>query len=146
MISLRSFHSVGALHSLPRISFAKAFVIQLLDRPEKPIFFGGEEIVAGDWEKYNSNDGYVAPNPSPLGVDHSAVQAFSHWIHYATAGRLLMVDCQGSYDPRTNSLRWPTRRCGAVSGAESLRLHECEPGGHGLLFLHAHLQRLLPPA
>ena len=101
------FNAVVGPLGLPRVSYVTAFVSQV--HGKLPVSFGHrpfflvEGIVPGEWEKYNSNNGYVAPNPSPPGVDHSAVQAFSHWTHHATAGRLMVVDCQGSYDPRTNA-------------------------------------------
>lgn len=89
--------------SCPAIDFVGASILQLNTRwPEQP-FAICEGKICGDFEKFNSNTGYCAPCPSLLGTNHEAVQAFSHWTHCATNGRMMVVDCQGSRDPRINS-------------------------------------------
>ncbi|KAJ1400126.1 kinase-like domain-containing protein [Ochromonadaceae sp. CCMP2298] len=56
-----------------------------------------EEEIEGLWEKFNGNSGYCSPQPTSQGTDHSAVQCFSHWSHHITGGRMMVVDCQGSW-------------------------------------------------
>ncbi|KAJ1432517.1 kinase-like domain-containing protein [Ochromonadaceae sp. CCMP2298] len=74
------------------IRFVDTSLLQFLGRPDKPYMIMEEEI-DGVWEKYNGNSGYC----SPQGTDHSAVQCFSHWTHHITGGRMMVVDCQGSW-------------------------------------------------
>eukprot|EP00601_Ochromonadales_sp_CCMP2298_P015072 CAMPEP_0173218038 /NCGR_PEP_ID=MMETSP1142-20121109/828_1 /TAXON_ID=483371 /ORGANISM="non described non described, Strain CCMP2298" /LENGTH=509 /DNA_ID=CAMNT_0014145683 /DNA_START=217 /DNA_END=1746 /DNA_ORIENTATION=- len=78
------------------IRFVDTSLLQFLGRPDKPYMIMEEEI-DGVWEKYNGNSGYCSPQPTSQGTDHSAVQCFSHWTHHITGGRMMVVDCQGSW-------------------------------------------------
>ena len=57
-----------------------------------------ESCLKGNFVKFNNNTGLAIPNPTPDGVDHSTVQAFSHWTHFISGRRMLVVDCQGVFD------------------------------------------------
>eukprot|EP01031_Cornospumella_fuschlensis_P028362 gene28362-34241_t len=57
------------------------------------------EDMLPQYETYSNNIGYVAPNPTRLGTNHDAVQAFSHWTFCFTRGDLMVVDCQGCFSP-----------------------------------------------
>eukprot|EP01031_Cornospumella_fuschlensis_P033657 gene33657-40719_t len=90
----------------PGIRFADASLMELtsesnMDTAE--IFMIKEELIEAPYEKYNNNTGYVAPCPTITNhTDHSVVQAFSHWTHEITNGTLIIVDCQGGYDKKSN--------------------------------------------
>jgi hypothetical protein len=86
----------------PRIEFVSVSLVQFTQRESQPYFTLEEFIAAGKWEKYNGNSGLCAPFPTPLGTMHQAVQAFSHWTHHVSEGRLLVVDCQGCYNQKKN--------------------------------------------
>lgn len=98
----QEFNRVGASLGMARVEYVEASVCQFLVRRGKA-YFAQEGLVDGEWEKYNSNCGFLEPNPSKAGVDHSAVQAFSHRTHHITEGAIMIVDCQGSYNRRTNT-------------------------------------------
>lgn len=48
----------------------------------------GEDFIEGEWEKWNSNSGYVSRSTA-------SVQAFCHWTYHHSDGQLLMCDVQG---------------------------------------------------
>ena len=50
-------------------------------------------------------------------MDQSAVQAFSHWTHHVTGAKMMVLDCQGSYEKRSNkfTLTDPAVQCTDVS-------------------------------
>ena len=74
-------------HYSPAIEFA---------RPNRP-------YIPGAWERFNSNTGNCAPFPTALGTHHEAVQAFSHWTHHVSGGRLMITDCQGCFEAARNA-------------------------------------------
>lgn len=88
----------------PPIYYVEAHILQLMTRwPEQP-FVICEGQIPGHFEKYNSNTGYCAVNPMmDSGINHDAVQAFSHWTYSVTKGKLMVVDCQGGFDKHTNT-------------------------------------------
>jgi len=47
-----------------------------------------ERYLEGEWQKWNSNNGYVHHNTSPI-------HAFCHWTYHHSKGRLLFCDVQG---------------------------------------------------
>lgn len=86
----------------PSVGFVDANVLQLTVRwPVQP-FIICEEQIPGHFQKFSNNTGYYAPNPME-GINHDAVQAFSHWTYCVTNGTMMVVDCQGAFDPVTNS-------------------------------------------
>jgi len=86
----------------PSIEFAPIRLLQFLSRPARPYFIE-ETYIAGAWERFNNNTGYCAPCPTALGTHHEAVQAFSHWTHHVSGGRLMITDCQGCFDAARNA-------------------------------------------
>lgn len=84
------------LLAAPYIHFSKVSLIQYLDRKDTP-YATSELMLSGKWEKFNGNDGYLLNNPSSNGVDHSILQAFSHWTHVVTDHFLMVVDLQGNF-------------------------------------------------
>eukprot|EP01084_Bolivina_argentea_P188524 324524_1 len=47
-----------------------------------------EKLLEGDWEKWNSNSGWVSNQ-------NLSVQAFCHWTYHHSKGKLLFCDAQG---------------------------------------------------
>ena len=84
------------------VEFADVCLLQYLERDETPYCIQ-QGAVEGVWEKYNSNHGSVAPNPTPEGTDHDVIQAFSHWTHNVTDGHMVAVHCQGVYNKSKNA-------------------------------------------
>lgn len=73
---------------LPRLDFLMVWSIQMAER-QTPFYANMESFVAGHFEKFNSNLGYVSGC-------HDVLQAFSHWTHHVTNGYLMVVDLQVS--------------------------------------------------
>jgi elongation factor 2 kinase len=85
-----------------KIDFLQCFVIQLHERPGKPIYFV-EHFVEGTFEKHNSNAGYVNDQADPEGChQRNTPQAFSHFTFEMSEGRLMVVDIQGVDDLYTD--------------------------------------------
>eukprot|EP01083_Nonionella_stella_P161874 530732_1 len=61
----------------------------------------GEDYLEGDWEKWNSNSGFVCSA-------RASVQAFCHWTYHHSDGALLMCDAQGI---RANNKYYITDPC-----------------------------------
>ena len=92
------FSKLAKAKGIPTVRYVDATIGQIMNAPGRPYFFR-EGLVAGEFEKYNSNVGYVEEIPSMKGkVDHSAVQAFSHWTYERSGHEMLVNDCQGAYD------------------------------------------------
>jgi len=112
----------------PSVNFCNACIIQFMARPGQP-YMVMEDRIPGEFEKFSNNSGYVAPSPTKLGTPHEAVQAFSHWTNCVTRNCLLVVDCQGGYDPKAESfmLTDPAIHCRDLS-----RFGETNIGTNGL--------------
>lgn len=97
------FNKIKPKHC-PSIEYVNAHILQLMTRwPEQPCVIC-EQSIPGHFEKYNNSTGYCAMNPMlESGVNHDAIQAFSHWTYCATNKQLMVVDCQGAFDSTTNS-------------------------------------------
>jgi hypothetical protein len=78
------------------IEFTVCSLGQVLDHPGCPYFIL-EDNIDGLWEKYNNNMGFVEANPTQNNVDHSIVQAFCHFTHQKTLGKLMVVNCKGTF-------------------------------------------------
>lgn len=92
------FSKLAKAKGIPTIKYVDATIGQIQNAPGRPYFFR-EGLVSGEFEKYNSNVGFVEEMPSAKGkVDHSAVQAFSHWTFERSGHQMLVNDCQGAYD------------------------------------------------
>jgi hypothetical protein len=81
----------------PRIEFVDACIIQFMARKEQPFMIQEAEI-PDKFEKYNNNSGYCAPNPTLMGTNHEAIQAFSHWSYQVSGEKMMVVDCQGGWN------------------------------------------------
>ena len=66
---------------------------QFCDRPGKPIFCV-EQLIEGDYIKYNSNSGFVKGDNDVL---RYTPQAFSHYTFELTHGKKICVDIQVGY-------------------------------------------------
>jgi len=96
-----------------------------------------EQRIRGDFEKYNTNSGWVPYGPTVRGTDHTVVQAFTHWTYVVTSGELLVVDCQGVFSQQDNSfyLTDPAVHC----ATSLLRFGGTNLGREGIArFLHTH--------
>jgi hypothetical protein len=92
------FSEQARAKGIPTIKYVDAAFGQIQNAPGRPYFFR-EGLVNGEFEKYNSNTGFVEEMPSAIGkVDHSAVQAFSHWTYERSGHQIMVTDCQGAYD------------------------------------------------
>ena len=85
----------------PHIRFCEVSLIQYSSEKGYP-FATQEEVLKGEWMKFNSNSGYVYLNPNSSGVDHSIIQTFSHWTLEVTKRKMMVVDCQGVYFKTNN--------------------------------------------
>lgn len=103
--------------SFSLIRYANASILQFMARfPEQP-FMVLTAKPPGNYEKYNNNAGYVAPNPTLHDINHKLIQAFSHWTYDISNGSLLVVDCQGGFDTANNCfvLTDPVVHCNDLS-------------------------------
>ena len=73
----------------------KAWVIELPNRPECPIF-GCERYIPGEYRKHNNNNGYVSE------YERNTPQTFSHFTYEASGGTILIADIQGVNDLYTD--------------------------------------------
>eukprot|EP00471_Norrisiella_sphaerica_P005668 CAMPEP_0184490202 /NCGR_PEP_ID=MMETSP0113_2-20130426/17293_1 /TAXON_ID=91329 /ORGANISM="Norrisiella sphaerica, Strain BC52" /LENGTH=369 /DNA_ID=CAMNT_0026873981 /DNA_START=143 /DNA_END=1252 /DNA_ORIENTATION=+ len=92
------------------VEFAACFVLELVDRPGRPVC-GSESFIAGQFMKYNNNVGAVCtggPNDPKVVMDRKTGQAFSHFTFDASQGQILICDIQGvdgTYtDPQIHTL------------------------------------------
>lgn len=66
-----------------KIKFVKAWVIELVDRNNKPKY-GMEKWLKGDYVKHNNNVGYVNQ------ILHNTPQAYSHFTYQESGCKLLV--------------------------------------------------------
>ncbi len=74
-----------------KIDYVMAFIIQLCDREDKPLF-GVEKYIDGDYRKHNNNFGFVSEE------ERNTPQAFSHFTYECSSHKLLVCDIQGVGD------------------------------------------------
>eukprot|EP01031_Cornospumella_fuschlensis_P028361 gene28361-34240_t len=89
----------------PAITYIDVWLVNFCEYKHQPYMIC-EQLLCDDsnqYEVYNSNGKFIAPNPTLLGTNHDAVQAFSHWTYCFTRGDLMVVDCQGIYCPEPNT-------------------------------------------
>lgn len=134
----RMFNDIIRTSSDISLHFVDSFLVQFDNRPDQP-YMTWEEPIQGQWEKYNNNSGMCLPCPSlSTGTDHSAVQAFSHWTHSISGGRLMVVDCQGAFNIRskrftltdpaihcTSLLKYGGTNIGKKGFARFFKTHSC---------------------
>eukprot|EP00475_Leptophrys_vorax_P003212 TRINITY_DN11872_c0_g1_i5.p1 TRINITY_DN11872_c0_g1~~TRINITY_DN11872_c0_g1_i5.p1 ORF type:complete len:354 (+),score=62.36 TRINITY_DN11872_c0_g1_i5:221-1282(+) len=109
------------------VDFVSAFIIQLCDRDDKPIY-GVEKYIAGDYRKHNNNFGYVSQE------ERNTPQAFSHFSYESSKHKLLICDIQGVgdlyTDPQIHTIDGPRMGKGDLKrrGIEKfLETHRCNP-------------------
>ncbi|CAD7696787.1 unnamed protein product [Ostreobium quekettii] len=78
---------LSSLGFTQKVEFLRVRAIKMISRQE-PFHANLEPLLKGEFEKFNSNCGYV-------GGLHDVLQAFSHWTYRATNGFLMVVDLQG---------------------------------------------------
>jgi hypothetical protein len=78
------------------IIFIQAFVIEFLDRPGSPLF-GCERFIPGKYIKHNSNASFVDHTENRM-----TPQTFTHFTHFASKGKCMVVDMQGVNDLYTD--------------------------------------------
>lgn len=137
----------NALHPPKPVDFLQAFLIEMVDRPGKPVFAcecvsGCSEalevaltrrahrrrVVTGAYIKHNSNSGYVESHR------RATPQTFSHYTFQASRGRLMVVDIQGVSDlytdPQVHTLEgkgYGEGNLGAGGFALFFAAHRCTP-------------------
>ena len=79
----------------PRIIFLELNLLHIFSRATNS-YCTEEKTLTGSWIKLNNNSGMV--NTS-LPFNHEVVQSFCHWTLHFTNGELIVVDCQGNFDP-----------------------------------------------
>ena len=84
-----------------RIDFLYCFVLRMHERPGAPLYFVERFLDKGEFEKHNSNAGYVA-GVHDEAVHRNTPQAFSHFTFEQSGGRLMVVDIQGIDDLYTD--------------------------------------------
>eukprot|EP01012_Entosiphon_sulcatum_P009073 TRINITY_DN15018_c0_g1_i1.p1 TRINITY_DN15018_c0_g1~~TRINITY_DN15018_c0_g1_i1.p1 ORF type:complete len:484 (+),score=103.96 TRINITY_DN15018_c0_g1_i1:411-1862(+) len=77
------------------VEFVDAFLIECYSRDDRAIM-ACEPFLEGEYVKYSNNYGYVAPD------DRNTPQAFSHFTHWHSNGRFIVVDVQGVGDKYTD--------------------------------------------
>lgn len=95
----------------PKIAFLRADVYRLRDAAVTGgyRYLAVEERLAGKYEKFNSNNGFVLPRATSGKYEPrvDVPQAFSHFTYAATGGAEMVVDIQGSgfkyTDPQLHS-------------------------------------------
>eukprot|EP01062_Namystynia_karyoxenos_P072323 TRINITY_DN683_c0_g1_i1.p1 TRINITY_DN683_c0_g1~~TRINITY_DN683_c0_g1_i1.p1 ORF type:complete len:774 (+),score=181.65 TRINITY_DN683_c0_g1_i1:89-2323(+) len=75
--------------SIP-IDFIGVRVVDVQDRRRCNKYWTIEEYLAGEYHKWNNNNGYVNDVER-----HPALQAFSHWTYMRSKGLAMVVDIQG---------------------------------------------------
>ena len=86
------------------IVYADADLVQQINNPLK--IYQVERRMHQEWRKWNNNSGGVS-----LSEYSTTLQAFSHWTHHITAGRLMVVDLQGVKVDRAYLLTDPALHC-----------------------------------
>mmetsp|Transcript_49798 Transcript_49798/g.97642 ORF Transcript_49798/g.97642 Transcript_49798/m.97642 type:complete len:398 (+) Transcript_49798:145-1338(+) len=81
-----------------KITFVPAFVLELVDRPGRPVC-GCERLIQGEFRKHNNNVGAVCTYPGDHSkeskMDVKIAQAFSHFTYSNSNGQILICDIQG---------------------------------------------------
>lgn len=85
-----------------KIDFIRAYAIEFIDRPEKPMFaverfIAGSDSYGNGFLKHNTNSGFV-----DMDEHRKTPQVFSAHSFYASEGRRLVADVQGVGDLYTD--------------------------------------------
>mmetsp|Transcript_25157 Transcript_25157/g.60038 ORF Transcript_25157/g.60038 Transcript_25157/m.60038 type:complete len:365 (+) Transcript_25157:160-1254(+) len=81
-----------------KVDFIEAFVMELVDRPGRPLI-GMEQFVEGVFEKHNNN---VGGTVSDRESERATPNAFSHFTWHASNNTILVCDIQGVMDDYTD--------------------------------------------
>lgn len=104
-----------------QVDVMQVAIVQYRDRPGRPVYCV-EQLIEGDYIKYNSNSGFVRGDD----LMRNTPQAFSHFTFELTRGNKICVDVQGVGDIYTDP---QVRRCG---GAHCTALAHTRPRAHTL--------------
>jgi len=77
----------------PTLKYVRAKIYKYRDHGVETCVFG-EEVLDGQFTKYNSNGEFVNQDP-----EAALPQTFSHFTYIHSGGRLVICDLQGSYSP-----------------------------------------------
>lgn len=95
MFSRQFAEKYNSFHPPKAVSFIRAWVLELIDRPHRPLC-GVERYITGAYRKHNNNNGYVSE------IERNTPQAFSHFTFEASRHRILICDIQGVNDKYTD--------------------------------------------
>ncbi|KAM9962299.1 hypothetical protein ACTFIR_005205 [Dictyostelium discoideum] len=84
-----------------QITFTVAKVLQM-KHSEKPMYFGIETFINGEYQKYNSNCGWLKDDAMS-----EILQTFSHWTYQESKNKAIVVDIQGVKTSKGNLLTDP---------------------------------------
>ncbi|GAX82885.1 hypothetical protein CEUSTIGMA_g10311.t1 [Chlamydomonas eustigma] len=111
-----------------KVDVLQCALLQFCDRPNQPVFCV-EQLIEGDYVKYNSNSGFVMGDND---VHRHTPQAFSHYTFELTHGYKMCVDIQGVgdiyTDPQIHTLDgegYGDGNLGLRGMALFFRSHEC---------------------
>jgi len=117
-----------------KIEFAPCFVLELVERPGRPVC-GAEVYIKGQFLKHNNNVGAVCtggPTEPEAVMDRKTAQAFSHFTFDASKNQILICDIQGVNgiytDPQIHTLNgqgFGTGNLGTTGIKAFLLRHKC---------------------
>jgi len=118
-----------------KITFVPAFVLELVDRPGRPVC-GCERLIKGEFRKHNNNVGAVCTYPGDYTeeskMDVKIAQAFSHFTYSNSNGQILICDIQGVEgmytDPQIHTISgkgFGSGNLGSTGIRAFLLRHEC---------------------
>ena len=132
------------------IVFADADLVQ--QKTDKSKIYQVERRLHQEWRKWNNNSGGIS-----MSAYSTVLQAFSHWTHHITAGRLMVVDLQGVKAEEAYLLTDPALHCddllrfretrtnfGAKGMREFFRTHTCSEVCSGLGLLKPDTRPITP--
>jgi len=88
----------NAQNTPKKVDFIEAFVVELVDRPGRPLV-GMEQFVEGIFVKHNNNVGGVVADRDS---ERATPNALSHFTWHASNNTLLVCDIQGVGDDYTD--------------------------------------------
>ncbi|KAL0241010.1 hypothetical protein GEMRC1_006246 [Eukaryota sp. GEM-RC1] len=95
MIAKRFAEAYNELNPPKLVSFLPAYVLELCDRPGRPLCHC-EKYIDGIFQKHNNNYGWYSPD------SRNTPQAFSHFTYHHSSNSLLICDIQGWDDLYTD--------------------------------------------
>ncbi|KAM9985766.1 hypothetical protein ACTFIZ_012401 [Dictyostelium cf. discoideum] len=111
-----------------QITFTVAKVLQM-KHSEKPMYFGIETFINGEYQKYNSNCGWLKDDAMS-----EILQTFFHWTYQESKNKAIVVDIQGVKTSKGYLLTDP-----AIHSTDILRFGGCNLGKPGIIkFFQSH--------